>query len=262
MASKTDGPGPEEGYAALTGVEQIARGVFRQRYEAPWIVDAVGPGQFLQIEVTDGAFPVTRRPFTVSRVIEEERALEIVFEVVGRGTAILASNPPGSRLSVLGPLGKGYETGGGSWALIGGGMGAAGFPLLAERVSVELAILGARSSMHLLPCPAGELLVATEDGSSGRCGLVTDLVSEAGLESYDHVALCGPLSMMYAVVELLGDDVLSRTQVSTESRMACGWGVCEGCVVPCVDGYRKCCTDGPVFPALDIDWEAWARLCG
>ncbi|MBD3370121.1 hypothetical protein GF402_07150 [Candidatus Fermentibacteria bacterium] len=262
MESNSGDPGPLETMATLNTVEEVARGVFRHRYVAPAIADGAEPGQFVQIEVSHLAFPVTRRPFTVSRVMEEEGAFEIVFEVVGRGTAILASSIPGRSLSVMGPLGRGYRTAEGSWALIGGGMGAAGFPFLSERVDVRLAILGARSTEQLLPCEAGELLIATEDGSRGRCGLVTDLVFEACLDRYDHLALCGPLPMMHAVVEFLTEDVLERTQVSAESRMACGWGVCEGCVIPCVDGYRKCCTDGPVFPASDIDWAGWMELCG
>jgi dihydroorotate dehydrogenase electron transfer subunit len=212
------------------------------------------PGQFLMVEASSGAFPVSRRPFTISRVDGVRGVMEIVFEVVGRGTEALARVEPGDSLRVLGPLGRGFRISGSRWLLIGGGLGAAGFPFLAARIPSAAVILGASCSSRLIPTGM-EASVATEDGSAGTKGLVTDLLAGVDWGSYDGIAVCGPAAMMKAVVEMVPPEILRAVQVSMESRMGCGWGACGGCAVPSsAGGYLKCCTDGPVFDATEIDW--------
>jgi NAD(P)H-flavin reductase len=90
--------------------------------------------------------------------------------------------------------------------------------------------------------------------------MVTALCQAIDYGDYDNVALCGPLAMMAAVIALIPEERHSRVQVSAESRMACGYGVCEGCAIPGVDGYIRCCTEGPVIRAHRIDWKAWMEL--
>lgn len=203
---------------------------------------------------------MTRRPLTLSDLDSDAGTFSVVFEVVGAGTSALASSPEGTVRRVLGPLGRGYRLLPGSWLLVGGGMGAAGFPLLSRKVDVRRTLLGARESSLLLTEGCVDARCATEDGSAGVCGLVTDLCRSMRWRDFDAIALCGPLAMMEAVVALVPEELHGRVQVSTESRMACGYGVCEGCAIPGRDGYIRCCTDGPVVAADAIDWKAWREL--
>ncbi|MBD3278613.1 MAG: dihydroorotate dehydrogenase electron transfer subunit, partial [Candidatus Aegiribacteria sp.] len=221
-------------------------------------------GCFVQVEVSSGVFPVLRRPFTVSdcRMNENDRrTLLIIFEVKGRGTRLLAGTSAGQELRVLGPLGKGYSKRPGEWLLVGGGMGAAGFPWLARSVDGCTVLLGASSENRLIRLPDFKCLEATEDGSAGEKGLVTSLLEGMDISSFSTVAVCGPVAMMRAVMNSLPRESRDIVQVSTEARMGCGWGVCEGCSIPAADGgYLKCCTDGPVMSASLIDWERWKGI--
>jgi dihydroorotate dehydrogenase electron transfer subunit len=235
-------------------------GVVRLVLHLPGAAATCMPGQFLMIEPCEGAFPVVRRPFTVSDADPAGGTVEVVFQVVGEGTGMLAGLSPGEGLRVLGPLGRGWQPAEGSWLLVGGGLGSAGFPLLRRSVRSAAVLVGARTASLLPRTPEGAF-VATEDGSLGKRGLVTDLLDAVDPSAFDAIAVCGPLAMMSAVAARLSADSLGRTQVSMESRMACGWGACGGCPVPSSGGgYLKCCTDGPVFRAGEIDWAGCAGV--
>lgn len=234
--------------------EEELPGVIRLRLSGCGPAAGAGPGQFLMVETSDGVFPVSRRPFTVSRIDRSRGTVEIVFEVVGRGTECLAKASPGTQLRILGPLGQGFRISGNRWLLVGGGLGAAGFPLLADALPSATVLLGASSASRLVRT-GSEPVVATEDGSAGRKGLVTDLLQDIDWDAFDGIAVCGPVAMMKAVVDAVPESKLPLVQVSMESRMGCGWGACSGCAVPASSGgYLKCCADGPVFAALRIDW--------
>jgi len=245
----------------ITYKEEILPGIFRFKFEVPQsFIGKAEPGRFVQVELSSGPFPVTRRPFTICSCIGSS-AFDIIFEVVGRGTEIFAQTEVGQSLRILGPLGHGYRLDPGKWLLIGGGLGAAGFPGLASRIDCGLMILGAASGDRLLTFPGIETSTVTEDGSSGEKGLVTDLLSSVPWDSFSNIALCGPVSMMKAVAGMMPPESLKVTQVSAEARMGCGWGACEGCSIPSADGgYLKCCTDGPVLPATAIDWDLWEGI--
>ncbi len=217
------------------------------------------PGRFVQLEVSQGSFPVTRRPFTISSVAGN--SIDIIFEAVGRGTEILAETKEGRSLRLLGPLGCGYRLNSGKWLLIGGGLGAAGFPGLAAGIDCDQVLLGASSRGKLLTIPGARTVAITEDGSSGTKGLVTDLLGSILWDSYGGIALCGPVPMMKAVIEAIPVRARANVQISAEAMMGCGWGACEGCSVPKAGGgFLKCCSDGPVFPADSIDWERWEGI--
>jgi len=235
-----------------------------------------GPGQFLML--SPGALsavsrtdPLLPRPMAIYR----ERAgsgsseVEVLYKVSGRGTSLLAEAEPGQLLSVVGPLGCGFsELASGARAiLVGGGTGIASLYGLAAaalgrgaRVSV---LLGARSAGELMAeadfCELGvDLQVATEDGSGGHRGLVTELL-EALLDGESGapptVFACGPTPMMRRCAEIAEARSLSCV-VSLENRMACGFGVCLGCAVPvAAGGYGLVCREGPVFDAGDVVWE-------
>lgn len=236
--------------------EEILPDVVRLTLEAPeeFLAEA-GPGTFVQVEVPTIPFPILRRPLTVS--LRYSDSFQIIFEARGRGTGILAGLSEGAVLRVLGPLGEGYRMVKGRWLLIAGGMGAAGFPGLLREVDGATVLLGASSCRRLLPLE-GRPECSTEDGSTGEKGLVTCLLPGIQWRDFSSVALCGPVGMMKAVVRCIPLEFMEMVQVSTEARMGCGWGACEGCSIPAAGGgYLKCCTDGPVIPAVSIDWDRW-----
>ena len=181
--------------------------------------------------------------------------LEFMLEAVGPGTARLAELGPGDWLHVTGPLGIGFpEPHDGRRALLlGGGVGTAPLAIwqdeLLARGEPAPALLGFRDAAH---APGAELLqnarIATDDGSHGHYGLVTDLLA-AELDQDDHVVVyaCGPPPMLEAV-RALCEQRQVPTRLALESGMACGFGACFGCVVPLrAGGYLRLCVDGPVL---------------
>ena len=237
--------------------EQVLPGVIRIVFECMEMVSNALPGQFVQIEPSTGTFPVTRRPITINRLTND--GFELLFDVVGRGTELMGEMRTGETVRILGPLGRGWMVHPDStWLLVGGGLGAAGFQFLIDTVGSAKVLIGASSSRRVIPLESLSCTVATEDGSTGETGLVTALISRDLLEEADSIAVCGPVAMMEAVWNTIPSMYRDKVQVSTESRMGCGWGVCDGCSIPVSSGgYKKCCKDGPVFPGSDIDWKRW-----
>lgn len=234
------------------------------------------PGQFVMI--SPGALgaaprtdPLLPRPMAVYRCAGEE--VEILYKRSGRGTALLADARPGERVRLVGPLGQPFAAPlpGERALLVGGGTGVASLYELARRLVVgghaaasagEVAILlGARSSGDLMgggdfAQVGARLRVATEDGSAGERGLVTDLLeSELARGGPARVYACGPTPMMRRCAELAAARG-AECCASLENQMACGFGVCLGCAVPARrGGYALVCRDGPAFAAGDVIWE-------
>lgn len=220
------------------------------------------PGQFVML--SPGALPAAPRldpllprPMAIFR--REGAALDVLYKVTGRGTALLAAARPGERVRMVGPLGRAFPepAPGARVALVGGGTGIASLFDLAARARMGgpvLALLGARRADDLMALGAFralgvELQLATEDGSAGRKGLVTDLLDEALTDGVDAVYACGPTPMMQRAAALAAD-AGRPCFLSLENRMACGFGVCLGCAVPRREaGYALVCRDGPVFEA-------------
>lgn len=236
-------------------IEQVLPGVFKMVIDSVEISSVALPGQFVQIESSPDAFPVTRRPFTINRITDG--GFELLFEVIGGGTELLSQMKPGDNVRVLGPLGNGWVISPHSnWLLIGGGLGGAGFHFLMDSVDSVTALIGASSLDRVIPLPHCNTI--TEDGSSGVRGLVTALVSEELLDGADSIAVCGPVAMMEAVWNIVPEKHRHKVQISTESRMGCGWGVCDGCSIPVTGGgFKKCCKEGPVLQGVEIDWKRW-----
>lgn len=226
----------------------------------------VEPGQFLLLRPAEwGTEPLLPRPMAVSAVRpgtgSSPAGFEILFKVVGEGTRRLARLPKGSEVRVTGPLGRGFEIAGRArrHVLVAGGTGGACLRFLAAKIEGNTTFLVGASGKAALPDlriyrgVCDKLAIATEDGSLGRRGLVTDLLEEVDLSGAALYA-CGPAGMLKAVARI-AKDAQASCQVSLEARMACGVGACRGCVVGCIDGYRTVCKDGPVFRADQIDWE-------
>jgi dihydroorotate dehydrogenase electron transfer subunit len=195
--------------------------------------------------------------------------VEVLYKVSGRGTSLLSEAEPGQRLSVVGPLGRGFsEPASGTRAiLVGGGTGVASLYGLAQaalgRGAGVSVLLGARTAGDLMARGdfsrlGVDLRVATEDASEGHRGLVTELLEEllgAQGEVSPTLYACGPTPMMRACAEIAEARSLPCF-VSLENRMACGFGVCLGCAVPVsAGGYGLVCREGPVFEAGDVEWE-------
>jgi dihydroorotate dehydrogenase electron transfer subunit len=219
------------------------------------------PGQFLMVRAAGQSLdPLLPRPLGVHDI--DSDLIKILIEPVGRGTISLAGLRVGDRLSVLGPLGNGFDLAGEGPALIvGGGIGAAPLAFLAraltERGREARCLLGFKTRGQAV---AAELFrnsgvdVFTEDGSMGRKGLVSEPLAEclAGMGAVEVFA-CGPDAMLAAVARVTRDCGASA-QLSMAAHMACGVGACQGCVIKTVAGYRRVCNEGPVFAAGEIEW--------
>ena len=220
----------------------------------PW------PGQFYMLAAADrwgaGADerPYLPRAFSYLRRVDGE--LHFMLEDVGPGTERLCELTAGEAVWVLGPLGIGFRLpeDGRRALLCGGGVGVAPLAALQDHLGGAPALLGFRDEAH---APGAALLrdarVATDDGSVGHHGYVTDLLAVA-LDDGEATTVyaCGPPPMLESVRALCasrGVDV----QLALESGMACGFGACFGCVVPTKDGYVRLCVDGPVLDGADLE---------
>jgi dihydroorotate dehydrogenase electron transfer subunit len=264
-------------------------GVWLLRLHSPRIARSGLPGQFVHIQCTpphgagsvgameNGTDPLLRRPFSFCDIDAAAGTYDILFNVVGRGTAILAAAEAGQMFEALGPIGHPFSLPqSGALLAVAGGLGAAPFPLVAraarERGLEFHWVNGAYTAHQLLPL---ELLPgitdsaqATDDGSAGYQGFVTDLLRRDARDRLAHVAVvhaCGPTPMLSALARLLeeldqqGVDV-PRCEVSLEAPMGCALGTCLGCVLPSSDGgFARVCVEGAVMERRGIDW---ARLAG
>ncbi|MBN1527601.1 MAG: dihydroorotate dehydrogenase electron transfer subunit [Thermoleophilaceae bacterium] len=252
---------PERRLATVTAVERLgAYTLVRALDAAP--APRPQPGQFYMLAAAarwgggDDERPYLPRAFSHARVAERPGGLELSFllEEVGPGTARLAALEAGERLAVVGPLGVGWRApaAGSRPVLVGGGIGAAPVLCLADELGEDTPVLlGFRSAAHaeaaaLFP---GPVELATDDGSAGRRGFVTELLRERlDAEPGATVLACGPPPMLEAVRRLCAERRVAA-QLAMESGMACGFGACFGCVVPTRDGYLRLCLEGPVLDA-------------
>jgi dihydroorotate dehydrogenase electron transfer subunit len=253
--------------ARLTILEhkEIADNMMWLSFEAPENL-TYSPGQFLHIRVTDGVDHLLRRPISLCKVAGEDRkAIGVAYRVGGKGTRLLQQKKPGDALDVLGPLGKGFpiHEGDRHALLIGGGIGVPPLVELADQLTQRgvkvTSIVGFQSKRVAILIEElgryGEVLVATNDGSLGLQGFVTDCMTEELLASADRFYACGPTPMLKAVQAKLVGKVAGY--LSLEERMGCGIGACMACVTSCVledgsVGYKKVCKEGPVFPAPEV----------
>jgi len=232
---------------------------------APKIAQRVYPGQFLSIRLSDKLEPLLRRPFSVHRV--NGPAVEIFYQVVGVGSRILSGKKAGEFLSIIGPLGNGFNlppaANGFEPILVAGGMGVAPLLFAAEKLKAcrTLVFIGAKTKSQLL-CQKElkdlgcRVKVATDDGSQGFKGKVTDLLrhflSKAGCQ-LPVIYACGPRPMLKAV-SCIARDYGLPAEISLEEHMACGIGACLGCVVNTREGFKRVCKEGPVFNADEVIW--------
>jgi dihydroorotate dehydrogenase electron transfer subunit len=213
------------------------------------------PGQFYMLATVErwgggeAERPFLPRAFSYLRA--EGDRLEFLWEDVGPGTRRLSELRPGDGLWLLGPLGNGFERDRRP-VLVGGGIGIVPLACWQDEVG-GVALLGFRDAMHAEAAELmrGEVQLATDDGSLGHDGLVTELLGKE-LTGDVTVYACGPPPMLETVRAICAErDV--PAQLALEAGMACGFGACFGCVVPTRDGYVRLCIDGPVLEAAALE---------
>ncbi len=237
----------------------------------------VEPGQFGMLTCGSGIDPLLRRPFSIAGVHSAggEATVELLVKEVGRGTGWLRRAPLGATLDLLLPLGRGFDleaAATGRPALVAGGIGLPPVLFAAQRLAEGGAcfdlFVGAVTAAELLVvdrCRAtteavgGELILTTDDGSHGEAGFVTEALRRrhARGRRYQRVLACGPDPMLQAVAGW-ASEAGAVAELSLEEPMACGVGVCLGCVVELADGRRVAsCKEGPVFEAsrLAAHWR-------
>jgi len=282
--------------AELVDSREILPGQWLQAYHAPDLAAGSRAGQFVHMRTGDDTGMVLRRPFSVNTADPVTGIITIHFRVIGRGTAWFTRLRPGDPVDLLGPLGRPFEVDPRSrhLLLVAGGLGMAGVRMLADEALRDgrqvTMLFGAASSREVYPSShlpdEVEYVVATDDGSIGHHGFVTDLVP--GYEAWaDQAFACGPQPMLAALARLaasrahrLGVARLGRKrgggriaapgspaarrkaflQVSMEQNMGCAVGACLGCVVMTTTGTpQRVCREGPVFASEELAWEgAWS----
>lgn len=246
--------------------KEIAKGIFAITFTSPEIVRSAQPGQFVNIKSGDGSLPLLRRPFSISNI--EQDNVELLFNVIGQGTRMMAAKRPGDEIDVLGPLGVPFNYKGNfeTAIMVGGGLGVAPFPFLTEKLRSEekniLTIIGARTANQLVPQHLENIQYATDDGSQGFHGNVVQFLEKYLTQhsvSKPKIFGCGPTNMLQALSVLAKRSNL-ECEISLEGDMACGLGLCQGCPVERADGKKKyalVCVEGPTFNCNDIVLNSW-----
>ncbi len=227
--------------------EKISRNIYRLKLKG----DFKGvPGQFYMVKGWSGEDPFLPRPISISDL--EDGCLTLLYEVVGRGTHIISELKEGDSLSLLGPLGNGFNLEEQEKiAIVSGGIGIAPLLFLAKELksSVDL-YSGFREKSYYteeFKDYIEEINISTEDGSFGHKGYITEILNP---ENYDLVIACGPEDMISALVKLCKDK--AQLEISMENRMACGIGACMGCTIETIRGMERVCKEGPVFKAEEV----------
>lgn len=222
----------------------------------------IKPGQFVQVKVEASPETFLRRPISVHDVDYHKNILKLLIQIAGKGTETLSRLNPGESLNLIYPLGNSFSlpSKGERVLLIGGGCGIAPLLYLARCVAssgiVPDILLGFRNKSRIIEYEdyqdIGNVHLATEDGSRGFKGLVTDhpVMKE---DPFERIYCCGPEMMMKAVAFHCRNGGIS-CEVSLENLMACGIGACLCCVVDSVRGNLCTCIDGPVFNIMDLKW--------
>lgn len=244
-------------------------GIFLLRIHAPELAVSAMPGQFIMVRINEGIDPCLRRPFSISGT-EDGGIVRVLYKTVGKGTLMLSNKRAGEELSILGPLGKGFKISDQNrhHFIVAGGIGVAPMFFISQVFKKEEVTFLAgfrRSDEVITPDLVGlkqDIYIATDDGSLGYNGRVTDLLIQE-IEKHGNndagIYACGPLPMLKAL-SIIANKYKIPCNVSMETFMACGLGACQGCVVRAPSdldtiSYHHVCKEGPVFDINEIDWK-------
>ncbi len=243
-------------------------------FYAPEICPAAMPGNFVHVKIANMEEHILRRPFSICSASPASGELEVIYKVVGAGTRVLSTLVPGTLCDLLGPLGRPYTLPARDEfpVAVAGGYGAAAMYMLTRHSpNGGVLLLGARTQDDILLEDAYrtagfEVKIATDDGSLGYKGRVTELVPAVIAEHKGKKLRfygCGPGPMLMALAKILNAAGYGDSEVSLDHLMCCGVGACFACVVKLrdpsnPDGFRyaRTCSEGPVFKASDIYMEA------
>lgn len=246
--------------AGVVKKEILTDNIILLTFESKELSRNAKPGQFVNIRISETCYPYLRRPFSYCDV--EGDYFKILFTVFGSGTKILAESKIGDKFDVIGPLGNGFSLNPDSKNIVfvGGGLGIAPFPFLNKTLKDSgniTAYIGARNKDFVVTYGLENYRIATDDGSAGYHGNVVELLRkdfENNLIGNDlKIYSCGPTPMLKSL-KLFCEEYDLNCEISTESAMACGFGICQGCPIQTSDlsGYKLVCKDGPVFNIREI----------
>lgn len=245
--------------AHLVSNRQISEGTFLIELEPIEEYPEIFPGQFFNIQVSEGYYPLLRRPFSISNVADGN--LFFMFKVVGEGTKILSNKSKGDKINLLGPLGNSFDLSSSNDRLfiLAGGIGIAPFPYVLSRLNADTkytVLFGVRNKSEVHNYGLSNVFYSSDDGSIGFHGNVIDLLGEQIKELKNEeikVYACGPNAMLRALKNFT-DQKNIDCDVSMESAMACGFGICQGCPIEYKneESYKLICKDGPIFNIKDI----------
>ncbi|MBP5773274.1 MAG: dihydroorotate dehydrogenase electron transfer subunit [Eubacterium sp.] len=247
--------------AKILSQNKIADGIFSMWIECSAAKDAK-PGQFIDVYVNDDS-KILPRPISICEAKDD--SLRIVYRVVGGGTKLMSTYEAGDEIQIIGPLGNGFNLKDGKAILVGGGIGIPPMVELAKNLSEKIgrenviSVMGYRDELFLTDEleQFSQVIIATEDGSTGTKGTVIDALNENGVDG-DVLYACGPIPMLKALKDWASDKGI-ECQISLEERMACGIGACLACVCKTKEKdehsnvcNKRICKDGPVFDADEI----------
>jgi len=263
-------------WARVSNIVSVAERTFVVSFKEPKSAAALAPGQFCMISPPPGSSNVyLPRPFSYYRVTEDQ-TVEILFRVFGRATRWMASLAPGDRIGVFGPLGNTFNQRPDAERVIlaGGGIGIPPIVFLAQtlacledppRIDLIYGEACASRVVNLAKAVPSNVRchLTTEDGKLGTKGIVTDELRRIldTCNTLPAVYACGPRPMMAVVAGMLTPEKVVLFETACEENMACGRGICQGCVIPVRRGqadatrYVRCCTEGPVFNGFEVKWD-------
>jgi len=243
--------------------------IVRMRLSNEGMVDLIQPGHFVNIKVSNSFSPLLRRPFSVHHINKQQKWFEILFQIIGKGTQLLADTGIGVGVDLLGPLGNSFVIRNNiDYALlVAGGLGIAPLLLLSQKLketNIPAVLFWGNRSKDAFAIVSDfeelevEIHMATDDGSSGFKGTVTELLNrkiEKYMKSKLEIFACGPNPMLKKLNTISINNNIP-CQISLETMMACGFGVCMGCNVTSnldSEKYKYVCKHGPVFDSREIE---------
>ncbi len=253
-----------QGKYAVISKKALAKEIYDMTILCPEIAAIAEAGQFINIKA-EGF--MLRRPISIAEINKDKGTLRIIFEVRGNGTKELSQIPEGGMIDIIAPLGgRGFDLSLGKKAvIIGGGIGNPPMLPIAQHYKKNAVVIsGFRSANAVIlqedfAASGADVILCTDDGTTGRKGFVTEALAEViANEKPDVIYACGPNVMLRKIVEIARDNSI-KCQVSLEERMGCGIGACLVCACRTIrDGeefYSHVCKDGPVFDAEEVIFD-------
>lgn len=239
--------------------ENIAKDIYKMVLEGDTSV-IKAPGQFVNIKLQGNYL---RRPISIADW--DSHSFTLLYKVVGKGTSQMAGMQKGESLNIIAGLGNGFTVNDCKNALlVGGGIGLAPLYGLTKYLKQDknrnvTVVAGAATKDDIFyidefKALGAKVLIATDNGSAGTKGFVTDAINAADVD-FDYFFTCGPTPMTKAVINLVKEkNPEMEGQLSLEERMGCGFGACVGCSIQTKNGVRRVCKDGPVFTNKELEY--------